>query len=80
MFWLIGTLISGLLVGLVAKFVMPGKDPGGIVGTMLIGNAGSFIGSWVGGFLGWGSTGFLMSVVGAILLLIGYRVIAAKKV
>lgn len=80
MFWLIGTLISGLLVGLVAKFVMPGKDPGGIVGTMLIGIAGSFIGSWVGGFLGMGSTGFLMSVVGAILLLIGYRVIAAKKV
>lgn len=71
----------GLIVGLLAKFIMPGKDPGGLIITILIGIAGSFVGGFIGSFLGFGTvTGFnvgslLLSVGGAILLLILYRVI-----
>ena len=72
------------MVGIIAKLLMPGKDPGGMIVTILIGIAGSFIGSFLGRFLGWYShgeaAGFMMSVVGAILLLIAYRMVAAKKV
>ena len=84
MLWSIGTILFGLVVGIIAKLLLPGKDPGGMIVTILIGIAGSFIGSFLGRFLGWychgEAAGFMMSVVGAILLLIGYRVIAAKKV
>ena len=84
MLWLIGTILFGLVVGIIAKLLMPGKDPGGMIVTILIGIAGSFIGSFLGRFLGWYShgeaAGFMMSVVGAILLLIAYRMVAAKKV
>ena len=70
-------LIIGLIVGAIAKFVMPGKDPGGIIVTMLIGIAGSFIAGFLGRSLGWYAAGepagFIASVVGAILLLIIYR-------
>ena len=71
--------IIGLIVGAVAKFLMPGKDPGGIIITMLIGIAGSLIATWIGKTVGWyqeGQTaGFIMSVAGAILLLFVYRLI-----
>jgi uncharacterized membrane protein YeaQ/YmgE (transglycosylase-associated protein family) len=71
--------IIGLIVGAVAKFLMPGKDPGGIIITMLIGIAGSILATKLGTMIGWyqeGQTaGFIMSVVGAILLLLIYRVI-----
>ena len=84
MLWLIGTILFGLVVGIIAKLLLPGKDPGGMIVTILIGIAGSFIGSFLGRFLGWYShgeaAGFVMSVVGAILLLIAYRMVAAKKV
>ena len=84
MLWLIGTILFGLVVGIIAKLLMPGKDPGGMIVTILIGIAGSFIGSFLGRFLGWyahgEAAGFMMSVVGAILLLIAYRMVAAKKV
>ncbi|MBM3787562.1 MAG: GlsB/YeaQ/YmgE family stress response membrane protein [Acidobacteria bacterium] len=77
MFSLIGTLISGLVVGVVAKFLMPGKDPGGMFITILLGIAGSVLGSWGGqamGLYGAGeSAGFVMSVAGAIVLLFAYR-------
>ena len=73
----LGMLIIGLIVGAIAKFVMPGKDPGGIIVTMLIGIAGSFIAGFLGRSLGWYAAGepagFIASVVGAILLLIIYR-------
>jgi uncharacterized membrane protein YeaQ/YmgE (transglycosylase-associated protein family) len=79
MFHLLWTLIIGLAVGALAKFIMPGKDPGGIVITTLLGVAGSFIGSWIGRLLGLyadgQSAGFLMSLAGAIVLLILYRLI-----
>lgn len=79
MFALLWTLIIGLVVGAVAKFLMPGKDPGGIWITMLIGIAGSIVATYIGQAIGWykagQGAGFIMSVVGAILLLIVYRVV-----
>lgn len=75
-------LIIGLIVGAVAKFLMPGKDPGGFIITMLIGVAGAFVAGFLGRALGWYQTGdpagFLASVLGAILLLIVYRLVTRK--
>jgi uncharacterized membrane protein YeaQ/YmgE (transglycosylase-associated protein family) len=74
-------IILGLIVGILAKFIMPGKDPGGIFITIILGIAGAFVGGFIGSALGFGSvTGFdirslLLSVGGAILLLVIYRVI-----
>ena len=72
-------VIMGLVVGLLAKFIMPGKDPGGIFITILIGIAGAFVGGYIGSLLGLGTvTGFnlgsfLLATGGALLLLILYR-------
>lgn len=75
----IWTLIIGLVVGALAKLIMPGKDPGGVVVTMLLGIAGSFVAGWIGrmlGFYGEGSApGFIVSTLGALLLLVIYRMI-----
>ena len=77
MFGVIGWIIFGLIVGAIAKFVMPGRDPGGIIVTMALGIAGALIGGWVGRAAGWygpnDGAGFLMSLLGAILLLVIYR-------
>jgi uncharacterized membrane protein YeaQ/YmgE (transglycosylase-associated protein family) len=76
------TLLIGLVIGAVAKLIMPGKDPGGIIVTMLIGVAGSFIATYAGRALGWyqegQSAGFIMSVLGAILLLGIYHLVKPK--
>ncbi|MDQ3370575.1 MAG: GlsB/YeaQ/YmgE family stress response membrane protein [Myxococcota bacterium] len=76
-------LIIGLIVGALAKLIMPGKDPGGIIVTMLIGVAGAFIAGFLGRSLGWYSSGepagFLASIVGAIVLLAGYRFLIARR-
>jgi uncharacterized membrane protein YeaQ/YmgE (transglycosylase-associated protein family) len=81
---LLWTLIIGLVIGAVAKFFMPGKDPGGWIITMLLGIAGAFVASYLGRMVGWyregQSAGFIMSVLGAILLLFVYRLIIGKKV
>jgi uncharacterized membrane protein YeaQ/YmgE (transglycosylase-associated protein family) len=85
MFALLWELIIGLVVGAVAKFLMPGKDPGGIWITMIIGIAGSILATYIGQAIGWyqagQGAGFIMSVVGAVVLLLIYRVIkgAAAK-
>lgn len=80
---LIGTLLIGLLVGIVAKLLMPGKDPGGFIITMLLGVAGAFLAQWIGQAVGWyekgESAGFIMSVGGAVLLLLLYRLIMGRK-
>ena len=76
---IISWVVLGLVVGVLAKFIMPGKDPGGLFVTILIGIAGAFVGGFVGSFLGLGDvTGFnLVSIglatVGAIILLALYR-------
>ncbi|HMA01884.1 MAG TPA: GlsB/YeaQ/YmgE family stress response membrane protein [Gemmatimonadaceae bacterium] len=76
-------LIIGLVVGALAKLIMPGRDPGGIIITMLIGIAGSFIATFLGRALGWYRTGqgagFIASLIGAILLLWIYRVVVARR-
>jgi len=83
MFSLLWTALIGLIIGAVAKFLMPGKDPGGWIVTMLLGLAGSFVAGYLGRVMGWyqegQAAGFIMSVLGAILLLFLYRVIIAKK-
>ena len=78
-------ILMGLIVGVIAKLVMPGPDPGGIFITILLGIGGAFVGGYVGSFLGLGSvTGFnlgslLLSVGGAVLILILYRTIRKKR-
>jgi uncharacterized membrane protein YeaQ/YmgE (transglycosylase-associated protein family) len=79
MFHIIWVLIIGLIVGAVAKLIMPGRDPGGIIVTMLLGVAGSLLGGVIGRAIGhYGpnqGAGFIVSVLGAILLLALYRVL-----
>ena len=71
------TMLLGFAVGLIAKLLMPGGDPGGFVVTLLLGIAGAFVAKYIGQALGWyGETepaGFLASIAGAILLLLLYR-------
>lgn len=77
------TLIIGLVVGAIAKLIMPGKDPGGFIITILLGIAGAFIAGFAGRSLGWYAegepAGFIASVVGAILLLLIYRMIKGRS-
>lgn len=76
-------LVIGLIVGIVAKFLMPGKDPGGFIITMLLGIAGSFLAHYLGSAAGWYNegepAGFITSVVGAIALLLVYRMLFRRK-
>jgi uncharacterized membrane protein YeaQ/YmgE (transglycosylase-associated protein family) len=82
MHWIWEGLI-GLLAGVVAKLIMPGKDPGGIIITMLLGIAGSLIATYLGSLVGWyregDKAGFIMSVVGAVILLAIYRLFRKKS-
>jgi uncharacterized membrane protein YeaQ/YmgE (transglycosylase-associated protein family) len=82
MHWIWEGLI-GLLAGVVAKLVMPGKDPGGIIITMLLGIAGSLVATYLGSLVGWyregDKAGFIMSVVGAVILLAIYRLFRKKS-
>jgi len=79
--WLWMVLI-GLIIGVVAKFLMPGKDPGGFIITILLGVAGSVVATWLGRAIGWyqegQSAGFIMSVLGAVLLLAIYRLMRQR--
>jgi uncharacterized membrane protein YeaQ/YmgE (transglycosylase-associated protein family) len=73
---LIVTLIVGLIVGAIAKFLMPGNDPGGWIMTIVLGVAGSFVGNLIAGALGIaGPVGWIGSVLGAMLLLFVYRLV-----
>ena len=75
-------LIVGLVVGALAKLLVPGRDPGGIIITMLIGIAGSFIAGMIGHALGWYAegqhAGFFASIVGAVVLLVIYHAIRGR--
>ena len=79
MLHLLWTFLIGLVVGSIAKFLLPGKDPGCWIVTAALGIAGSFLGTWLGravGFYAEGrSAGFIMSVVGAVILLGGYHLV-----
>jgi uncharacterized membrane protein YeaQ/YmgE (transglycosylase-associated protein family) len=80
MFSMIGHAVFGLIVGVVAKLLLPGHDPGGLIVTALIGMVGGWLGGVLGRALGWYSeghpAGFVMSVIGAMALLLAYRFIA----
>ena len=77
------TLIIGLVVGALAKLIMPGRDPGGILITILLGIAGSFVAGMLGHALGWyevgDGPGILASVIGAIILLAIYRAVISRR-
>jgi uncharacterized membrane protein YeaQ/YmgE (transglycosylase-associated protein family) len=77
------TILIGLAVGIVAKLLMPGRDPGGFIITTLLGIAGAFVARFIGERLGWyGPTdpaGFIASVGGAMLLLLLYRLIFRRR-
>jgi uncharacterized membrane protein YeaQ/YmgE (transglycosylase-associated protein family) len=78
------TLIVGLVVGALAKLVMPGRDPGGVIVTILIGIAGAVVAHFLGEAAGWYApnepAGFLASIVGAVVLLAGYRLVVGRRV
>jgi uncharacterized membrane protein YeaQ/YmgE (transglycosylase-associated protein family) len=77
-------IVFGLVVGIIAKLLMPGRDPGGFIVTILLGIAGALVGGFIGramGFYGEGQTaGYLVSILGAIILLALYRVMVRRRV
>jgi uncharacterized membrane protein YeaQ/YmgE (transglycosylase-associated protein family) len=79
---LIGTIIIGAIVGLIAKFLVPGRDPGGIILTPLIGIGGALVATYLGQFLGIYEEGekarFIGSVLGAVIILVVYRVVRGR--
>jgi len=77
----IGVVVLGLIVGIIAKLLMPGKDPGGIIITTLLGIAGAFVGTWIGRLF-FGAhyyAGWIMSIVGAMVLLLIYRIFFHRR-
>ena len=80
---IIWTLLIGLVVGALAKFLMPGKDPGGFIITILLGIAGALLGTWVGRMAGLyaegAQAGFIASIIGAMILLFAYRMFKGKR-
>ena len=80
---IIAWILFGLVVGVIAKLLMPGRDPGGFIVTILLGIAGALLGGFIGralGFYGPGEqAGWLMSIAGAIILLVLYRMVARPR-
>jgi uncharacterized membrane protein YeaQ/YmgE (transglycosylase-associated protein family) len=83
MFSILGWIVFGLIVGALAKLVMPGRDPGGIIVTIVLGIVGALLGGWLGraiGLYGPGeSAGFVMALIGALILLGLYRLLIARR-
>ena len=82
MFSLLGTLIVGLIVGLIARAIKPGDDSLGWIMTILLGIAGAFLASYIGVAMGWyqqgDAAGWITSIVGAIVLLVIYQFVRSK--
>lgn len=82
---IISWILLGLVAGALAKFIMPGKDPGGLFITMLIGIAGAVVSGWIGSLIGWGKVesfdlwGIFISTLGAVLVLIAHRLVKKKQ-
>ena len=80
---LIGTLVIGLIIGAVAKLLMPGRDPGGCLVTVLLGIAGALVAGYLGRAIGWYEpgepAGFIASVIGAMLILLLYRFFLRRR-
>ncbi len=83
MFQIIGWIIFGLIVGVIAKLLVPGRDPGGIFVTALIGIVGALLAGWLGRAVGWygpnDNAGFLMSILGAVILLAIYHALVRRR-
>lgn len=81
---ILGWILFGLVVGVVGKLLMPGRDPGGFVLTILLGIAGALIGGFIGQFLGLYQpgepAGFVMAVIGSVILLALYRMFMRRRV
>jgi uncharacterized membrane protein YeaQ/YmgE (transglycosylase-associated protein family) len=81
--WILSWIVFGLIVGVIAKLVMPGRDPGGMIVTILLGIAGALLGGFVGQALGLYApgepAGYIMSILGAILLLVIYRMAVGRR-
>jgi uncharacterized membrane protein YeaQ/YmgE (transglycosylase-associated protein family) len=79
----IGAIIIGGLAGAVAKLLMPGRDPGGIIVTILLGIVGAVVATWLGAQIGWyrpgESAGFIGAVVGALIILFIYRLVVGRR-
>lgn len=79
---LLWEILIGLVVGVIAKLIMPGKDPGGMLVTIIIGIAGSISATFLGQLIGWykqgQSAGFMMSILGAVLILWIYRLVKSR--
>jgi len=80
---ILGWIIIGGIAGGIAKLLMPGKDPGGCIMTVLLGIAGAFVAGWLGQALGWykagEGAGFVAAIVGAFILLAIYRIVAGRR-
>ena len=83
MLTILGWIIFGLIVGALAKLVMPGRDPGGIIVTIVLGIVGALVGGWLGRAIGWYGpgepAGFVMALLGALILLGLYRLLVARR-
>ena len=83
MFGILGWIVFGLVVGAIAKLLMPGRDPGGFIVTMLLGIVGAVLGGWIGRTMGmYGPNepaGFVMALVGAVVVLGLYRMAVGRK-
>jgi len=83
MFGILGWIVFGLVVGAIAKLVMPGRDPGGVFVTILLGIVGAVLGGWIGRTMGmYGPNepaGFIMALVGAVVVLALYRMAIGRR-
>lgn len=80
---ILGWILFGLIVGAIAKFIMPGRDPGGIIVTILLGIAGALLAGFIGQQLGWygpnDAAGYIAAIIGAIILLALYRLVMHNR-
>lgn len=79
----LGWIIIGALAGIIAKAIMPGRDPGGCIVTILLGIAGALVAGFIGNAVGWyrpgEGAGFIAAIVGAIIILFVYRLVAGRR-
>jgi uncharacterized membrane protein YeaQ/YmgE (transglycosylase-associated protein family) len=80
---ILGWIIFGLIIGAIAKFLMPGRDPGGFIVTILLGIVGALLGGFLGRAMGFygpeEAAGWVMSLIGAMILLLLYRLLVARR-
>ena len=80
---IIGWIIIGGIAGAIAKLLMPGRDPGGCIITVILGVAGALLAGWIGHLIGWYDTGeragFVAAIVGAFIILLIYRLVAGRR-